>query len=411
MVKETKVVIALVVVALILRIAYLFFFVDLLRDNYWEYGEIARNLHMGKGYSLFYPNGAGYSFRAAPEASPYPSAYMMPGYVAFLYPFFFLSDIVERNTLLLLLQGVIGAMSVLLMYRFTEQYFGRREAALAAAIMACLPEFVYASGSYTPTVLFHLLLLALLPVLYGLWKDHFIKSEVTAGALCAALVYVRPEMALFVALCLLAMAFDRRRLAALKIGAVIVILVLPWQIRNAVVFHEWIPFTTSAGLNFFRGHNDLQLGTFADDAIIQGIRDLPPGSKFEPEMSRLYFRRAYEYIAADPAQELANAPAKLLQLWFRDANDPRSTSILYLVPWLIILASVVLGISRITSRRRHSILFLYLVCATAVAVVFFVLPRYQTMMKVALLPFASVGVLSVWDSLRRTMGTRPSGPA
>ena len=410
MLKGTGGIAAVVLVALILRTAYICFFVDLSRDYYWEYGEIAKNLHMGKGYSLFDYDGARFEFRASPSAAPCPSAFMMPGYVAFLYPFLAVTEIEVRNALILFVQALIGAGGVFLMFRFTDRYAGRREALVAAAVMACLPEFVYASGSYTPTVLFHLMFLALLPVVYGLWAGHTLRSELGAGALLAALIYIRPEIALFAAVCLVALLLGRRQRVALHVGAVIVILLLPWQIRNAVVFHEWIPFTTSGGLNFFRGHNSLELGTFADDAILQGFSGLPRGSGFEPELSRLYFRRACVYIGAEPAEEFVRTAKKLMQLWIRDSSDPRSMSFLYLIPWLFVLAGAVTGVVRGAAWRRHRILILYLVCASAVAVVFLVLPRYQTMMKVALVPFTAMGVISVWDMLRPKNGVEPSGP-
>ena len=401
MLKKERTLIALVLLALLLRAAYVLFFADLARDSYWEYGELARNLHMGKGYSLFHNEGGRYEFVASPSALPYPSAYMMPGYVGLIYPFFFLSDVVLMNVLLLLLQGVIGAACVALTFRFTARFMGRREAWVAAALMACLPEFVYASSSCTPTVLFHLLFLALLPVLCDLWEAGSLRPELTAGALFAALVYVRPETALFAAALVAALLLAGRARSALRLGIVIALLLSPWQIRNAVVFHEWIPFTTNGGLNFFRGHNDLQLGTFGDDMIIQGLRDLPQGREFELEMNRLYFSRAFQYITREPSHELAHDAEKLLQLWFWNSDDPRSANLLYRVPWMLILGGSAIGFVRTKAWSRHRILTLYLACATAVAVVFFVLPRYQTMMKVALLPFAGAGVISAWDALKR----------
>ena len=401
MITERRAVTGLILLALLLRAAYVVFFTDLSHINYWEYGEIARNLHLEKGYSLFYNEGGRYEFHASPTASPYPSAYMMPGYVALIYLFYFLNHVVLRNVLLLLLQGIIGAVSVALIFRFTDRSMGRKEAWVAAAITACLPEFVYASGSCTPTVLFHLLFLAILPLLHDLWKAGSLRSELTAGALFAALVYIRPETALFAAAILAWLLVAGRLRSALRLGFVIVLLVSPWQIRNAVVFHEWIPFTTNGGLNFFRGHNDLQLGTFADDVIMQGLPDLPKGREFEPEMSRLYFSRAFQYMTREPSHELAHDAEKILQLWFWNPDDPRSGNLLYLIPWMLLLASSVVGIVRTKAWSRHRIWMLYLVCATTVAIVFFVLPRYQTMMKIALLPFAGAGIVAVWDTLRR----------
>ncbi len=391
---------SIVAAALIVRCFYLFFFVDLSRDYYWEYGEIAKNLHMGKGYSLFFHQGEKIEFHTSPAVSPYPSAYMMPGYVGVLYPLFLIDNVVLRNALLLLLQALVGTAAVALMFRFIRTYVGRREAFVAAAIMGFLPEIIYASGSYTPTVLFHLLFLLILPVLYLLRDRDSLRWELAAGMLFACIIYIRPELSLFAILFLFGLLFAGRRRAAFRVGIVALLLVLPWQIRNAAVFQEWIPFTTSGGLNFFRGHNETELGSFGDETTIEGLRDLPHGKDFEPEMSRLFYRRAIEIIDTKPMHEFGRTGAKLDQLWFRDPADARSASLLYVVPWIVVLASAAAGLLRHGTWATHRILLLYLVCSTIVAVVFFVLPRYQTMMKVAVIPFSAIGFVWLWDTVR-----------
>jgi 4-amino-4-deoxy-L-arabinose transferase-like glycosyltransferase len=405
--KETRALILIVSGACLLRITYVLFIADLSRENYWEYGEIVQNLHMGKGYSLYYDDGERYAYRATPMSVPFPSAYMMPGYVAFLYPFFFIGHLLTRNLLILVIQCVIGAAAAFLVYRFTDRYFGRKEALVASAVTAFLPEFVYAAGSYTPTVIFHLLFLAILPVLYRLLRDDAPRAAWVAGLLFGALVYVRPETSLFAVVFLIALLVRGRFREALRIGLVLVLLLLPWQVRNALVFHRWIPLTTSTGLNFFRGHNDLQLGTFADDRIIQGLRHLPSGSDFEPELSSLYFRSAGKYIAADPALEFGRAGNKFIQLWFRDSDDPRATNLLYILPWLLILSGAIVGMLRPGTWKKHWTLLLYPACSTIVALSFFVLPRYQTMMKVALIPFAASGIVAVWARVNRFRERKP----
>jgi 4-amino-4-deoxy-L-arabinose transferase-like glycosyltransferase len=240
--------------------------------------------------------------------------------------------------------------------------------------------------------------------LYALWEEHSTGAEWGAGALCAAILYLRPETVLFVAAVLAVLFLGSRGRAAVRVGAVVVLLLLPWQIRNAVVFHRWIPFTTSTGLNFFRGHNDVELGSFGDEVINQGLFDMPSGRDFEPELSRLFFRRAFGYINAAPVREFSRSASKILQLWFRDTGDPRSGNLLYIGPWLVMLAAAVLGMAVGPTWRQHKILALYLVCSTVMAVLFFVLPRYQTMMKEALLPFAGLGLVWLWDVLRRNRG-------
>jgi hypothetical protein len=52
----------------------------------------------------------------------------------------------------------------------------------------------------------------------------------------------------------------------------------------------------------------------------------------------------------------------------------------------------VLGIVRSNAWVAHKPLFFYLCSTTVVAAIFFTLPRYQTTMKVALIPFAGAAL-------------------
>lgn len=67
--------------ALILRLLLTFYFGNLHGENYWEYGEIAKNIIIGHGYSLFYFNDSELDYHFNENVKPAKSAYMPPGYV------------------------------------------------------------------------------------------------------------------------------------------------------------------------------------------------------------------------------------------------------------------------------------------------------------------------------------------
>jgi 4-amino-4-deoxy-L-arabinose transferase-like glycosyltransferase len=397
MTKERTLLLSLLAAAVLLRACYVLWFTDLAHANYWEYGRIAGNLQLGKGYSLYSFNGTRYTIHGTPESVTYPSAYMPPGYVLFLYPFYSLSEPATRSALVLLLQAILGSTAALAMYAFLSRHVSKRAAPIGAAIMAFFPEFVYATGSITPTIFFHLFFLLLLFVLYDLRQQRSRRAELLTALLTGILICFRSEFALFAGIILLIMAAEKRWKSSLRIALLVLALTAPWQIRNALVFGEWIPFTTSGGLNFFRGHNASALGTFSDEYILTGFQALPPGKDFEPALNRLYASRALECIKADPSFEIRNTAVKLFQFWFWDPSDPRSTHPLYVVPWLLLLGCATWGALRGSLWKSHRLLAIFLLYSTAVAVIFFVLPRYQTMMKVGLVPFAAIGVLHLWD--------------
>jgi hypothetical protein len=238
-------------------------------------------------------------------------------------------------------------------------------------------------------------------VLYLLRRESSFSARLVTGLLMGGLIYLRSEFALFAGLILLVMTLEKNRKNALRMALIVLALIAPWQIRNAIVFGEWFPFTTSAGLNFFRGHNASALGTFSDESILTGFQSLPPGREFEPALNRLYVRRALECIKEDPSFEVKNTAMKMFQFWFWDPNDPRSTHPLYLVPWILLLGCAAWGALKESLWKSHRYLSLFLLYSMAIAVAFFVLPRYQTMMKVGLVPFAAVGLLDLLDRLSR----------
>lgn len=82
---------------LLVRVIPIFFMNNLSQDFYWEYGELSKNGIHGNGYSLFYYNNSQLEFRYSKQFKHEPSAYMLPGYVAFLMPFLFVDNVVVRN--------------------------------------------------------------------------------------------------------------------------------------------------------------------------------------------------------------------------------------------------------------------------------------------------------------------------
>ena len=125
----------IIVLALIVRLIFIFSFTDLKKDYYWEYGEIAKNVIHGNGYSLFYFKGNELEHKYSPGTEILPSAYMPPGYVAFLLPFMMVNDLTTRNILILLIQTIISIGSICLIYKFTKKYFSDISALIAILIV------------------------------------------------------------------------------------------------------------------------------------------------------------------------------------------------------------------------------------------------------------------------------------
>ena len=393
-----RILFGLAAAAFLLRLAYGLLFVDLESSYYWEYGEIAKNLAAGKGYALFHLQDGAVSFRYHPEANPVPSAYMPPGYVAFLYLFLHIGDVSTRNALILGGHALLGAFLVLALFRVTRLYFDERAALVAAGIGALLPELIYASNSYTPTAFYHLLVILLLERLYAFHRRRDARWEgVCATALlCVALLYMRSETVILVVVCGSIVAWSRGWRIAGALLLAVVLAYAPWSIRNTLVFHEPVPMTTSGGLNLFRGHNDDEHGAWTDSVVDARKRAIPMDEHYEPAVDRILRGRVGEVLADDPGAEVTRTAEKLCYLWLFNPSEERATNMFYLLPWLLMLGLTVYGIAVAGPPKRHLPTILFLAYSTLLAVLFFVLPRYQTMMKVALIPIVAVGVVRLW---------------
>lgn len=394
-------IIPILILALAARIAVIVVYGDPHNDYYWEYGEIARSMLGGDGYSYFSTNSLEPQHYSA-FANPAPSAYMPPGYVAFLLPFMGIDSPPVRNISIYAVQTLLALLAIGLLFRLTDRMLGRSAAVLTALIAALLPEFLYAVLSFTPTVLYHLLVVLLFLRLLPLTEKNTDPTNRSwdIGLLLALLIYLRSEMALF-ALLLIGFCFVQRRFRrGLVIGAVTIALLLPWSIRNAMVFDTVVPMTTSFGLNLYRGNNTDYIGSFGTTEIMAELRELDK-ENFEPEMNALYREYAFDYIAEHPERVPIDMAKKIVYLTVFDPHYAPSRNLLYAVPNVLLSLLAILGLIRTWDPRRYRPVYLWLFSSLAVILIFFALPRYGTMMKILTIPFASAAALDLYTRIAR----------
>lgn len=383
--------------AFIARVGVVLLYADFNNSYYWEYGDITDNLLAGKGYSYFVVN----DLKPQPDlpnAVPSPSAYVPPGYVLYLAPFLTIENAPLRNGLLLLSHILLSTVAVWLLYRLTQKLFDEPTALIAAGVAAFLPEFLYASLSFTPTVLYHVLILLLF---LGLAEMDEGKGKVWGiGILAAILVYLRSEFILFVLLLLGTMLWRREYRRAVVIGGIVVASLLPWAVRNYTVFDAVVPMTTSFGLNLYRGHNPYEIGAWGDEEIEAELAALDR-EMFEIEMNRMYRDRAFQFMRENPGKEVGNSLLKLIRFWSWDPYYEPSTHPLYFLPNIALFLLWVVGIAGSISWEKFRYYYLFFFSSIVTVVIFFPLPRYQTMMKMVALPLAAWGAMRLYKAVRK----------
>jgi hypothetical protein len=232
----------------------------------------------------------------------------------------------------------------------------------------------------------------LLFLLYRLEADARVKSVVWISILAGVMIFFRSEFTVFVSLTVIAFLFRKRFRDAAILTLIISIMIFPWMLRNYSIFHTpAAPFTTNLGQNLYRGNNPYSIGDWGDEHTESEIAKLKRDNSFELEMCRVYSGYAIKYMREHPADVLMKIPVKLFNLLIADPDNPRTGSIVYLSFCIGFFLLFFYGLCLSFDPRRHLYLYLFLLYFMIVSSVFLVLPRYQTMMRIGMLPFAAYG--------------------
>ncbi len=219
-----------------------------------------------------------------------------------------------------ILNAVLGALTVALLYVVARRAFGRAEAVVAAVWMAVLPgPILWADVLFTETFYTFMLVafFAMLAVLPTRWWAVFL-----LGVVVGMSALVRGE-GLFLALPALALWWRQTNLRTLGaraavLGAARVLAITPWTIRNAVQLDTFAPVSSNVGATLWAGHNPAAYGgptyyqdyeRFGDDIV-----------KREVESAKYLRGEALDYMVSHPVRELQLIPLKLIYLNRGDAQ-------------------------------------------------------------------------------------------
>ena len=194
------------------------------------------------------------------------NAWAMPGYSVFLAAIYRLAGTGPgRFTAVHILQAVLGAAAVMLLFRIADELFGRRAAWATVILNALYPPSLSLAGFLLTETLFTFLLAGQIAVMVWAAGSQRWLAYALLGALTAAAVYVRP-VAAFVPLVLLALelhrgltdarsrpALGRQALRFVACAGVAAALLAPWWLRNAALYGVFMPTNSAAALPAIQG--------------------------------------------------------------------------------------------------------------------------------------------------------------
>jgi pentatricopeptide repeat protein len=365
---------------------------------------------------------------------PYFRAPLYGYFLALLYTLTDHSYLIPR-----IIQFLMGAVSVLLIYFLSKRTFGAQVGRVAAVLAAMYGTFIYFEGELLiPALILFLNLLLMLAVLStaerpGWWR------WLGCGALLGLSAIARPNVLVFLGVLVPWMLVRLRRdgvslrrslfyVVAVLLGALLVI--SPVTARNWMVGKDFVPIASQGGVNFFIGNNRDSDGS---TAIVPGTRATWWGGYYDAvqlaeeaagrslkasEVSNYWFKRGLEFMRDEPATALRLMAKKLALFWggAEIANNKdiyffterRPLLNLLLWPGIVfcpfgIVAPLALAGMVLAWRRREGtggLLALFVFGYMASVVLFFVTARFRLPVIPFLLPFAAYCLVSLYRERR-----------
>lgn len=225
-----------------------------------------------------------------------------------------------------ILQVLLGAAIVALVFLVARRFFSPGTAVVAAAICAVNPYLIFISAYLLTENLYIVILLVFLSVVpHPRALENGWRASVTAGLLLGLATASRPTalvFALWVVGCTVFLARSRP-LSRITRGIVVLLLLvatlLPWAARNAAVFGRWTFLTTHGGTTFYQGNNPKVLevpqyrGGVAPLGALPGYSELEGLSPHERDAAAR--RLGLEYIRANKGDVPLLLWNKFARMW------------------------------------------------------------------------------------------------
>jgi 4-amino-4-deoxy-L-arabinose transferase-like glycosyltransferase len=245
----------MVLVALAIRLAVVPFVYDEWMSPYniahYEQGNVARALLAGQGFG-------------SPFLSTQPSAIMPPVYPLIVAALFRIFGIHTAPAMIaiLALNCVFSSLTCIPVFLIARRSFNARVALWAGWGWALSPYGIYFAAEWAWST--HLLLMCLCWLFYmaqhlelspslGLWAGFGLLAGF-AGLTEPSILVVVPFL-MAVAACRLARRGMSWLLPGLVASLVLAVAISPWMVRNALVFHRFIPMRDSMGLEMYLSNN------------------------------------------------------------------------------------------------------------------------------------------------------------
>ena len=279
----------------------------------WEQGNVARSLVAGHGFG-------------SPMVSAQPSAIMPPVFPLIVAAAFKLFGVHTPASIFAVhaFNCVISVLATIPVFLLARRTFCERVAWWSAWAWAFSPYGIYFAAAWAWST--HILLLCLCWLIYlaqDLGESPRLKLWLGFGVLAGFAALTEPSVLLTLPVMMgIAMwqlwRAGKRWFAPALVGSLAVFAVLtPWTIRNAMVFHQFIPMRDSMGLEMWMGNNGYDLRWTTDD--LHPLHDKQELDAYNRMGELAYMQhkadQAHTYIAAHPGWYAITCLRRAIYIW------------------------------------------------------------------------------------------------
>ena len=364
-----------------------------------SYDALARSLLEGRGYS-FTENW--YPFTKANTPTSHWS-FLYPLYLAGLYAITGYHPLIAR-----LIQAILGgALLCFLVYKIGRRVVNEETGLVGASLAAVYGYFIYYNAALMTETFFIVLILLALFLGIELKENPTLMKWVGLGFSLGLAALLRQTVLLFVPFLLFWLFMELRgrstRWWHFALPVVIILLVImPWTVRNYHVYREFLLLNSNAGYALFASNNP-NLGTdWRNELVVVPVPDGFQGQN-EADLDRALTRKGIEYILSNPERYLWLTLDKTLEyFWFWPSSESSQISNLNRVlSFGLYLPFMLFGLWLSLSRwRKFAILYLFMVVHTGIHLLSWPAPRYRLTVDAVLMVFTAMALIELTKQLK-----------
>ncbi len=353
-----------------------------------------------------------------------------PLYAYFLAIFYLIFS--KQIFLIQLFQITISTLTIPVLYLVGKNIHSDKVGYTAAFLAAFFGNFIFYSTAILETTLQVFLVSSLLFFLTQDFECKVEKKWFLIGLLLALTAFTREAVLIFAPIALLWLiikgrSFEKIKSHFAKVIAVyiigLLILIVPFIIRNISASKSLVMITPTEGLNFYMGNNSADSDVFVnpegfnyyeDMAGINYLRATEKKNFLPAEASMKWFRKGLDFIFENPIDAFF-LTAKKAFLILGDTENPETSSTDYefyretyssvlKLPLISFYLVAVFGLAGLIyswrERKRFSLLYWFSLSIFMMLAVFYVSGRARMLLSPILIVFSGYGIYSIFKNVK-----------